>query len=55
VHLKGLNSHKIPAKFQANAFIFSGVMQMNVWDLGPDSDLSSFDPYPIYTSISPQQ
>ena len=47
MHLKGLHKYKTPAKFQEQVFIFSEVMQRNVWDLGPDSDLSSFDPYPI--------
>ena len=47
MHLKGLHKYKTPAKFQEQVFILSEVMQMNVWDLGPDSHLSTFDPHTI--------
>ncbi len=47
MHLKALYKYKTPANFQEQLFILSEVMQMNVQDLGPDYDLSCFDPYPL--------
>jgi hypothetical protein len=54
MHLKGLHKYKTPAKFHEQLFILWEVMHMHVWNLGPGYDLSSFDPYPIWTSLSPQ-
>jgi hypothetical protein len=44
MHFKGLHKYKTAAKLQLNLFLLSGVMHMNVWDLGPDQDLKDFDP-----------